>query len=532
MPVRESERAPLLSRHPPDEEGVSVTFNKHERFSAAPTGPFIQSRTNSGPIGEFFVHHYGIGVVLLFASRIGLSIVNRLVYKVMLVPMSGYEYFLSLFMSFVYVLIYLTLFTISYRAGWVTDQGLFSKYALGIPKKKLIVIGACDCFGSVIGIVSAAHVGGSILTVLSTLVTPFTMTCGFFYLRSRYNFWQLLAASVIIGGNIIIVLGGGGSFFHGDWWMVIVNVAALIPNAISFTVKESIFGDLPGINVLCINLVSSMFAVCFMPIAFVITNIPGFSDHTFKDIPSHVKGGMRCFAGLDPLGEPSHHHPHPRAAMAPPHVFTPTCEFSGHLLGAGLDSADWSGCGAVSLRQSAADASAATWVDGGAPAAVMAAPSNVTASPWVTETPERVNQCEPMPWPWVLYAFVNVAFNICILLVVKYGGGRPQVTASGVKTTTSGTGAVVNFLVGIVATAMTFLAFALPIFPHYAHKLQEPLEWYHWVGFTTAVLGLASYQWVSYNFRRYKAHRKAAGEGEVTCCTPFPWPWRLMPPVQ
>lgn len=110
--------------------------------------------------------------------------------------------------------------------------------------------------------------------------------------------------------------------------------------------------------------------------------------------------------------------------------------------------------------------------------------------------------CSPMPWPWLIYAVLNVCFNISMLLVVKYGGGVPTITPTGIKTTTSGGGAVANFMVGLVATALQYYAFAMPIFPSFAAKLQQPLLWTAHVGFVAVVVGLTTYQFVSYHWRK------------------------------
>ncbi|MED6180616.1 hypothetical protein PIB30_011650, partial [Stylosanthes scabra] len=76
--------------------------------------------------------------LILFSSAaitVTLAVANRVLYKLALVPMKDYPFFLAQFTTFGYVVVYFSMLYIRYRAGIVSDE------MLAIPKLRFFAIG-------------------------------------------------------------------------------------------------------------------------------------------------------------------------------------------------------------------------------------------------------------------------------------------------------------------------------------------------------------------------------------------------------
>ncbi|KAL2893074.1 Protein CLT2 chloroplastic, partial [Bienertia sinuspersici] len=89
-----------------------------------------------------------------------LAIANRVFYKLALVPLQNYPFFLAQFITFGYVAIYFAILFIRHRAGIVTDE------MLAIPKSRFIFIGLLEALGLAGGMASAAMIPGPVIPIL------------------------------------------------------------------------------------------------------------------------------------------------------------------------------------------------------------------------------------------------------------------------------------------------------------------------------------------------------------------------------
>jgi len=147
--------------------------------------------------------------VILFGvlvTRILFSICNRVAYKIMLVPMQGYGYFISNFAAMCYVVVYFPMLFTAYFMGKVTTKGILSDECLGVKQKKLVILGISDSLGNILGLVSASYIPGNVIPIIAQCVIPFTMICSYFLLKSRYNLWQVVYAIIVIEGVAIALV--------------------------------------------------------------------------------------------------------------------------------------------------------------------------------------------------------------------------------------------------------------------------------------------------------------------------------------
>lgn len=96
------------------------------------------------------------------------SVTNRVLYKMALVPLKDYPFFLAQALTFGYVVVYGTFLAYRYRAGIVTRE------MLELPKMPFIVLGGLEALGLASGMAAAANLSGATIPIL-TQVSPLTL---------------------------------------------------------------------------------------------------------------------------------------------------------------------------------------------------------------------------------------------------------------------------------------------------------------------------------------------------------------------
>uniref|UniRef100_A0A0A9DN97 Uncharacterized protein n=1 Tax=Arundo donax TaxID=35708 RepID=A0A0A9DN97_ARUDO len=106
----------------------------------------------------------GTGIAAAAAVTVVLAVMNRVLYKLALVPMRNYPFFLAQFTTFGYVLVYFSILFIRYRAGIVTRE------MLALPKSQFMLIGLLEALGVASGMAAAAMLPGPSIPVLSQVL--------------------------------------------------------------------------------------------------------------------------------------------------------------------------------------------------------------------------------------------------------------------------------------------------------------------------------------------------------------------------
>ncbi|KAH9304003.1 hypothetical protein KI387_008407, partial [Taxus chinensis] len=82
-----------------------------------------------------------VKILVAAATTVVLAVANRVLYKLALVPLKDYPFFLAQFTTFGYVLVYFSILYFRYRFGIVTDE------MLAIPKLRFVAVGALEAIG-------------------------------------------------------------------------------------------------------------------------------------------------------------------------------------------------------------------------------------------------------------------------------------------------------------------------------------------------------------------------------------------------
>uniref|UniRef100_A0A7N0VEC7 Uncharacterized protein n=1 Tax=Kalanchoe fedtschenkoi TaxID=63787 RepID=A0A7N0VEC7_KALFE len=177
------------------------------------------------------------------AVAAGLTVVlgvgNRVLYKLALVPLKNYPFFLAQFATFGYVVVYFTILYFRYKRGIVTDE------MLSLPKAPFVVVGLLEALGAATGMAAGAILSGASIPILSQSFLVWQILLSAIFLGRRYRVNQLLGCFLVAAGVIITVASGSssGSLKEvGIWWSVLM-ITSFLFQAADTVLKEIIFLD-------------------------------------------------------------------------------------------------------------------------------------------------------------------------------------------------------------------------------------------------------------------------------------------------
>ncbi|KAE8666750.1 crt-like protein 1-like isoform X2 [Hibiscus syriacus] len=256
-------------------------------------------------------------IAICSSVTITFAVANRILYKLSLVPMKEYPFFLAQFTTFGYVMIYFSILFIRYRAGIVTNE------MLGLPKSRFAAIGMLEALGVASGMASAAMLPGPAIPILNQSFLVWQLVFSAVLLGSRYSFNQIGGCLLVAVGVIIAVTryvnaicsllpiaapvacsgSDTGQMLPGIkfMWPGLMIISAAFQAGASI-IKEFIFLDAAkrhnakSLDIFVVNSFGSgfqaLFALLLLPLLSNLKGIP------FFEFPSYLKGGDACFLKL------------------------------------------------------------------------------------------------------------------------------------------------------------------------------------------------------------------------------------------
>ncbi|KAL7245513.1 hypothetical protein ACSBR2_000781 [Camellia fascicularis] len=228
-----------------------------------------------------------------------LAVANRVLYKLALVPMKDYPFFLAQLTTFGYVAIYFSILYIRYRAGVVTDE------MLAIPKSPFIMIGILEALGVAAGMSSGAMLPGPAIPILSQTFLVWQLAFSVLLLGRKYS-WNRIAGCLLVAAGVVVAVASGsdtGQMLSGIGfvWPVLMIVSSAFQAGASI-LKESVFIDaanrLKGklLDIFVVNSFGSgfqaLFVFLFLPFLSSLKGIP------FSLLPTYIKSGAGCFFNI------------------------------------------------------------------------------------------------------------------------------------------------------------------------------------------------------------------------------------------
>ncbi|KAK5803724.1 protein CLT1, chloroplastic [Gossypium arboreum] len=240
-----------------------------------------------------------VEVVVAAGVTVVLGVGNRVLYKLALVPLKHYPFFLAQLATFGYVLVYFSVLYLRYHAGIVTDE------MLSMPKAPFLAVGLLEALGAATGMAAGAILSGASIPILSQTFLVWQIFLSIIFLGRRYRINQLLGCFLVAVGVIISVASGSSSGHSlkeaGMFWSLLMIVSFLF-QAADTVLKEVIFLDaaqrLKGgsIDLFVVNSYGSAFQALFicllLPFLSKLWGIP------FSQLPNYLKDGAACFLNI------------------------------------------------------------------------------------------------------------------------------------------------------------------------------------------------------------------------------------------
>ncbi|KAI7749721.1 hypothetical protein M8C21_021180 [Ambrosia artemisiifolia] len=215
-------------------------------------------------------------IAVAAVATMGLGVGNRVLYKLALVPLKHYPFFLAQLATFGYVVVYFSILHFRYRAGIVTDE------MLSMPKGPLLAVGLVEALGAACGMAAGAVLSGAAIPILS----------------------QLLGCFLVAVGVIVTVASGSsaGSLMEAGLFWSLLMIVSFLFQAADTILKEVIFLDaakkLKGgsVDLFVLNSYGSAFQAVFicllLPLLSRLWGIP------FHQLPNYLSDGAACFLNM------------------------------------------------------------------------------------------------------------------------------------------------------------------------------------------------------------------------------------------
>ncbi|KAH9790248.1 CRT-like domain-containing protein [Citrus sinensis] len=271
----------------------------------AAVGDLVDKRKSGERTVEFNVisksNDRRVEVVIAAAVTVLLGVGNRVLYKLALVPLKHYPFFLAQLATFGYVAVYFSILYLRYHAGIVTDE------MLSMPKAPFVAVGLLEALAAATGMAAGAILSGASIPILSQTFLVWQILLSIIFLGRRYRVNQLFGCFLVAIGVIITVASGSNPGHSlkgaGIFWSLLMIVSFLL-QAADTVLKEVIFLDAAqrlkgGVDLFVVNSYGSAFQALFicllLPFLSKLWGIP------FSQLPIYLRDGAACFLNLGTL---------------------------------------------------------------------------------------------------------------------------------------------------------------------------------------------------------------------------------------
>ncbi|RLM99812.1 uncharacterized protein C2845_PM06G29850 [Panicum miliaceum] len=233
------------------------------------------------------------------AAVVALAVANRVLYKLALVPLKAYPFFLAQLTTFGYVAVYFSILYARYRAGVVTRD------MLALPKSRFVAIGLLEALGVASGMSAGAMLPGPAIPILSQSFLVWQLIFSALLLGRTYSARQIIGCLLVTSGVILAVASGAneGQFLSEVqliWPALMITSSAFQAGA--SILKEAVFIDgaerLKGMrpDIFVVNSFGSGFQALFVFLLLpFLSNLRGIK---FAELPGYLNGGAECFLNV------------------------------------------------------------------------------------------------------------------------------------------------------------------------------------------------------------------------------------------
>jgi drug/metabolite transporter (DMT)-like permease len=246
---------------------------------------------------ENLIVGFTAGATILF------SVSNRVLYKMALVPLKDYPFFLAQALTFGYVIAYGTFLAVRYKSGTVTKE------MLELPKLPFVALGGLEALGLASGMAAAANLSGASIPILTQTYLVWQLLLSATILKKKYTWGQIVGCLLVTAGVIVVVSSGSGgdvkSLGESGLFWPLVMIGSTSFSAGASIIKEFVFKDsakrLKGgsVDIFVVNTFGStaqaLFVLLLLPLLSSLKGIP------FQQLPTYFSEGAACFVNSGAL---------------------------------------------------------------------------------------------------------------------------------------------------------------------------------------------------------------------------------------
>ncbi|KAI4304799.1 hypothetical protein MLD38_040267 [Melastoma candidum] len=255
-----------------------------------------------------------VEVAAAASATVVLGVGNRVLYKLALVPLKQYPFFLAQLATvgnlFGCSIVNIQITLNDSFAG--VDAAVFERIVtdemLSMPKTPYLAVGLLEALGAATGMAAGAILSGAAIPILSQTFLVWQILLSIIFLGRRYRLNQLIGCFLVAIGVLITVWSGsstGHSLKDGGVFWSLLMIASFLFQAADTVLKETIFLDasrnLKGgsVDLFVVNSYGSAFQALFicllLPFLSKIRGIP------FSQLSAYIKDGTTCFLNIGSL---------------------------------------------------------------------------------------------------------------------------------------------------------------------------------------------------------------------------------------
>ncbi|XP_021843340.1 protein CLT1, chloroplastic [Spinacia oleracea] len=260
------------------------------------------SSVGVGEVDEKVERDRTVEVMVAAGATVVLGVGNRVLYKLALVPLKHYPFFLAQLATFGYVIVYFSILYLRHRAGFVTNE------MLSLPQAPFLAVGLFEALAAASGMAAATMLSGASIPILSQTFLVWQLLLSVIFLGRRYNVNQIVGCLLVSMGVIITVTSGSGAGPSlnntGLFWSMLM-IFSFFLQAADTILKEVIFLDaaerLKGgsVDLFVVNSFGSAYQALFicllLPFLSKLWGVP------FIQLPSYLRDGAACFLNINTL---------------------------------------------------------------------------------------------------------------------------------------------------------------------------------------------------------------------------------------
>ena len=261
---------------------------------------------------------------LLILLVLFFGVVNRVLYRIALVPMKEHTFFLAQFQNSAYLLTYWLFLHLRRKSGKVTEE------MLSLDKTPFVIIGFCESMSQLLFMYGAGHLPGILIPVINQSYLVWNLLFATIVLQATFTKTQLSGAFLVVCGVILAsappglipswlsnlpVLGHDPNLVKPSELAtsailavnpkhVIACICCFAFPALASTIKERLFRSarekLGGkdLDIFVVNSFSSLFQTFFVLLLLPVTL--AMNEVHPHNLLEYLQEGALCFQGLLP----------------------------------------------------------------------------------------------------------------------------------------------------------------------------------------------------------------------------------------